>query len=79
MISECKEMPTNVNAAFNKFLAETVNLLTEDSKTARTDRDNLRSRIQRLEAEVQHFPTLKIDADINFGSFSRKTKKKTTR
>ena len=76
MISECKEMPTNVNAAFNKFLAETVNLLTEDSKTARIDRDNLRGRIQRLEAEVQHFPTLKIDADINFGSFSRKTKKR---
>lgn len=71
---ECKEMPTNVNTAFNKFLDETVNLSTEDSKTARTDRDNLRSRIQRLQTEVAHFPALYTDADINFGSFARKTK-----
>lgn len=69
-------MPTNVNAAFNKFLNETVNLTADDSRTARIDRDNLRSRIQRLQSEVAHFPTLHTVADINFGSFARKTKKR---
>lgn len=76
MRRECKDMPTNVNVAFNKFLNETVNLDSEDSQTARTDRDNLRSRIQRLQSEISHFPTLHTDADINFGSFARKTKKR---
>lgn len=76
MTNERMEMPTNINAAFNKFLNETVNLDAEDSRAARTDRDNLRSRIQRLQAEVRYFPTLHTDADINFGSFARKTKKR---
>lgn len=76
MRRESKDMPTSVNTAFSQFLSETVNLDSEDSKTARTDRDNLRSRIQRFQSEVTHFPTLHTDADINFGSFARKTKKR---
>ncbi len=69
-------MPTNVNTAFNKFLNETINLATEDSRVARTDRDNLRSRIQGLQSQVDCFPALYNEADINFGSFARKTKKR---
>lgn len=76
MTTECKDMPTNINTAFNKFLNETVNLASEDSAAARTDRDNLRSRIQRFQSDVVNFPTLYTDADINFGSFARKTKKR---
>ncbi|MBS7672437.1 hypothetical protein KIN13_03090, partial [Vibrio cholerae] len=66
-------MPTNVNTAFNKFFDEIVNLATEDSRSARTDRDNLRSRIQGLQSQVAYFPALYTEADINFGSFARKT------
>ena len=69
-------MPTNVNTAFNMFLSETVNLAAGDSRAARTDRDNLRSRIQGLQSQVDYFPALYTEADINFGSFARKTKKR---
>jgi hypothetical protein len=69
-------MANSVIAAFNEFLQDTVNLDSEDTKAARQDRDNLRTRIQGLQTTVEHFPTLYTEADINYGSFSRRTKKR---
>lgn len=68
-------MPTNVNVAFNQFLTDTVNLTSADSAAARADRDILRGRIHKLQSDVAYFPSLYTDADINYGSFARKTKK----
>lgn len=69
-------MATTVINAFNEFLQNSVNLDPEDTKAARLDRDNLRSRIQGLQTTVDYFPYLYTDADINYGSFSRRTKKR---
>lgn len=69
-------MATTVISAFNEFLKETVNLDPDDTKAARQDRDNLRARIQGLQTSVDYFPALYIEADINYGSFSRRTKKR---
>ncbi|EOG3621870.1 hypothetical protein ACK9U2_003769 [Pseudomonas putida] len=69
-------MATTVISAFNEFLKEKVNLDPEDTKAARLDRDNLRTRIQGLQNSVDYFPTLYTEADINYGSFSRRTKKR---
>ncbi|QVI86999.1 nucleotidyltransferase [Pseudomonas viridiflava] len=69
-------MATTVITAFNEFLQNSVNLDPEDTKAARVDRDNLRTRIQGLQTTVDYFPYLYTDADINYGSFSRRTKKR---
>lgn len=69
-------MAATVINAFNEFLQNSVNLDPEDTKAARQDRDNLRSRIQGLQATADYFPYLYTDADINYGSFSRRTKKR---
>ena len=69
-------MATTVISAFNEFLKEKVNLDPEDTKAARLDRDNLRTRIQGLQNSVDYFPALYTEADINYGSFSRRTKKR---
>ena len=69
-------MASTVITAFNEFLKEKVNLDPEDTKSARLDRDNLRSRIQGLQTTIEYFPSLYTDADINYGSFSRRTKKR---
>mgnify|MGYP001066077101 CR=1 FL=1 len=69
-------MATTVISAFNEFLKEKVNLDVEDTKAARLDRDNLRTRIQGLQTSVDYFPVLYTEADINYGSFSRRTKKR---
>ncbi|MGZ9667750.1 hypothetical protein ACXX9E_16965 [Pseudomonas sp. GNP014] len=69
-------MATTVISAFNEFLRETVNLDLQDTRAARQDRDNLRARIQGLQTSVSHFPALYTEADINYGSFSRRTKKR---
>lgn len=67
-------MPSTVNAAFAKFLRETVNLDPEITKTARASRDWLISQIHAFEDKVEHFPLLYTEKDIAFGSFARNTK-----
>jgi hypothetical protein len=67
---------TTVIKAFEEFLRDSVNLDRNDTTTARTDRDNLRTRVGNLQNTVTGFPTLHTDADIDFGSFARKTKKR---
>lgn len=67
-------MTISINTAFNYFMKNFVNLDSEDTKQARLDRELLRIRIQGLQTSTDHFPSLYTEADINFGSFSRRTK-----
>lgn len=63
-------MPTTVNTAFNEFMKETVNLDSTKTKTARSSRDFLKETISTFD---DFFP-LYSDKNIDFGSFSRRTK-----
>ena len=69
-------MAININRAFDDFLTNKVNLSAEDSQAARADRDSLRSRIRKLSDTTFYFPELYEEADIDYGSFARKTKKR---
>lgn len=69
-------MVKNVNEAFNKFKKETVNLDSEDSKSARSSRNWLIDKISNFPENHEDFPILYPDKHINFGSFARKTKKR---
>jgi hypothetical protein len=69
-------MVTTVIAAFTAFQSTKVNLDSADTREARQDRDNLRARIQNFQTTVEDFPVLYTQADVNFGSFSRRTKKR---
>lgn len=66
-------MATTVNGAFKEFMRDTVNLDTEDTKIARTSRDNLIDNIHDL-GDKDHFFNLYTEKDICFGSFARRTK-----
>ena len=67
-------MANTVNAAFTKFLTESVNLDPSVTKTARSSRDWLISRIHLFESIIDHFPLLYTEKNIAFGSFARHTK-----
>ena len=67
-------MANTVNAAFAKFLTESVNLDPSITKTARSSRDWLISRIHLFESIIDHFPLLYTEKNIAFGSFARDTK-----
>lgn len=67
-------MASTVTAAFNEFLKNTVNLDSEDTKTARSSREWLLGQIQRFPSLSDTFPALYSEMDIHFGSFARKTK-----
>lgn len=66
-------MALTVNAAFDKFIKDKINLDQEKTKTARKSRDNLISNINNLSSN-EEFLNLYDDIDINFGSFARRTK-----
>lgn len=66
-------MATTVNNAFSEFMRDKVNLDSEDTKKARTSRDNLIDNIHTL-GDKDHFFNLYTEKDISFGSFARKTK-----
>ncbi|HBO2567165.1 SMODS domain-containing nucleotidyltransferase [Pseudomonas aeruginosa] len=53
-----------------------MNLDPNDVSLARQDRDNLRARVQGLQNSVDRFPVLYTEADIDFGSFARRTKRR---
>ncbi|KAB7675662.1 nucleotidyltransferase [Plesiomonas shigelloides] len=63
-------MPTTVNSAFNQFMADSVNLDSKKTITARSSRDYLKGQVKGL---TDFFP-LYSDKDVNFGSFARRTK-----
>jgi hypothetical protein len=69
-------MATTVIQAFNKFIAETVNLDPEQTKKARGSREWLVGQIQNFPDKDTKFPNIYTEKNIFFGSFSRSTKKR---
>lgn len=66
-------MASSVISAFDEFLKDTVNITSDDSSSARTSRDWLKGKIKKF-PEDDDFPVLYSEKDIDFGSFTRKTK-----
>jgi len=69
-------MATTVIQAFNKFLADSVNLDPEQTKKARDSREWLVGQIQTFPNNDKKFPSIYTEKNIFFGSFSRSTKKR---
>lgn len=69
-------MAKTVTEAFNKFLVDTVNLDSEQTKKARGSREWLVGQIQTFPTEDIKFPNIYKEKNIFFGSFSRSTKKR---
>ncbi|MGE0244007.1 MAG: nucleotidyltransferase [Pyrinomonadaceae bacterium] len=66
-------MADSVNAAFNKFMTETVNLDGTRTRSARASREWLLDQIAFFQADAT-FPISFEDYDIAYGSFARRTK-----
>lgn len=69
-------MAKTVIEAFNKFLADTVNLDPERTKEARISRDWLVGQIGTFPDDDNKFPNIYTEKNIFYGSFSRSTKKR---
>lgn len=70
-------MAQTVNAAFDEFLKDYVNLDIEDTAKARNSRDWLiEEQIHSFPYKDLYFPRLYSEKDIYFGSFARRTKKR---
>jgi hypothetical protein len=69
-------MAKTVIEAFNKFLVDTVNLDLDQTKKARGSRDWLVGQIQKFPSDDTKFPSIYIEKNVFFGSFSRSTKKR---
>ena len=70
-------MAKTVNAAFEEFLKDYVNLDTQDTEKARSSRNWLiEEQIHLFPERDPDFPTLYSEKDIYFGSFARHTKKR---
>ncbi|MBD1212655.1 MAG: nucleotidyltransferase [Dolichospermum circinale Clear-D4] len=70
-------MAKTVNAAFEEFLKDFVNLDSQDTKKARSSRNWLiEEQIHSFPERYLYFPTLYSEKDIYFGSFARRTKKR---
>ena len=65
-------MITSVNAAFDRFMRDTVNLDKDVVEAAKSSRDNLLDNI--AEFDTDDFFHLWKDINIQYGSFARKTK-----
>ena len=65
-------MATTVNNAFSEFLRNSVNLDSEQTKTARISRDNLLTNIRSFSED--DFFSINGTRSLNFGSFARHTK-----
>lgn len=68
-------MPYTVNACFEKFRKDVVDLDPEQTKTARASRDFVYKNLGSL-SQKRLLPKLYSDMNLNFGSFERKTKKR---
>lgn len=66
-------MATTVNTAFNEFMSNKVNLDQDKTKRARSSRDWLVAQIHNFDSK-NGFPILYKEIDLDFGSFSRRTK-----
>jgi hypothetical protein len=70
-------MAKTVNAAFEEFLKDYVNIDPKDTEKARSSRDWLiKEQIHSFTERDLYFPTLYSEKDIYFGSFARRTKKR---
>ena len=70
-------MAKTVNAAFEEFLEDYVNLDPQDTKKARSSRNWLiEEQIHSFPYKDLYFPRLYSEKDIYFGSFARRTKKR---
>lgn len=67
-------MAATVTAAFNQFLANTVNLDPKVTALARASRDWLVGQLNNLAAKHSDFPFPFAERDIFYGSFHRRTK-----
>jgi hypothetical protein len=67
-------MASTVDAAFNQFMKNTVNLDPGVTKKARGSRDWLLDQIKSFPYNNNNFPDLYSEKDIHFGSFARRTK-----
>lgn len=65
---------STVDAAFGKFLRDSVNLAPDDSRGARRSRDWLRGKLNGFDGTHDDFPFAYKDKHIDFGSFARRTK-----
>lgn len=68
-------MVQSVNAAFNKFLSEFINIDPEQTKRARGSRNWLFEQIASFQSDIT-FPKSHSECDIDFGSFARRTKRR---
>jgi hypothetical protein len=66
-------MAQTVNAAFEQFLSDKVNLDSDRTQTARGSRDWLFEQIASFQSDTT-FPKSYPEIDIHYGSFARKTK-----
>lgn len=69
-------MAKTVNAAFDEFMRDFVNLDAERTKKARSSRDWLVDQIIGFPAKDSDFPATYDEKNIFFGSFARRTKKR---
>lgn len=69
-------MANTVIEAFNKFMADTVNLDPDRTKKARGSREWLVGQIETFPEGDTKFPSIYSEKNIFFGSFSRRTKKR---
>lgn len=67
-------MANTVNAAFDEFLTETVNLDSDRTSIARKSRDWLVQQINSFPHNDETFPYLYDEKHVSFGSFARRTK-----
>lgn len=67
-------MAKTVNDSFNEFNANTVNLISDKTNTARSSRDWLMKQLESLPEKADNFPLLYTEKSIKYGSFARNTK-----
>lgn len=67
-------MALSVNAAFDQFSQDCVNLDSDRTKKARNSRDWLFEQLNKLPDDDSNFPLKYEEMHVNFGSFARKTK-----
>src|ERR1700744_6377720 len=68
-------MASTVDNAFSEFLSDTVRLDAERTKVAKASKNWLKDEIKKFPDDGE-FPSLHPDLSIDYGSFSRKTKKR---
>lgn len=69
-------MAKTVIEAFDKFMIETVNLDSEQTKRARSSRDWLVGQINVFSDNDERFPSIYTEKNVFYGSFTRRTKKR---